>query len=178
MIKKLRLLITKECPKNCEGCCNKDWKLNKLPIVKHYNYDEVIITGGEPLNPYSTWGKTELLLDYLNYIDINPKRKVYIYTANPDTYKILWKCDGITLTLHDQQSADEFFDEYHHKFKETYNLIKYRKNIILSLRLNIFKDIKIPEDIDLSIWNVKSDIEWIKDCPLPEDEIFMRTKTI
>jgi hypothetical protein len=178
MSKKLRLLITKECPHNCEGCCNKDWNLKKLPVVKHYNYDEVFITGGEPLNPYSTWSKTELLLDYLHYIDINPKRKLYIYTTNTNSHKILWKCDGVTLTLHDQESADEFLSEGYHSFKGTAGLIKHNQKRIVSLRLNIFKGIDIPEDVDLSIWNVKRDIVWIENCPLPEDEFFMRTKTI
>lgn len=176
--KKLRLLVTKKCPRDCEGCCNKDWNLDKLPVVKHYNYKEIFITGGEPLDPYTTWGKTELLLDYLNHIDVSPARKVYVYTTNTNSHNILWKCDGVTLTLHDQQAADEFFSYEYDKFKQTVKTLKYGHNKLVSLRLNIFKGIDIPDDVDLRDWVVKRDIVWIPNCPLPEDEVFMRTKTI
>lgn len=48
-----------------------------------------------------------------------------------------------------------------------------------SLRLNLFKNIKkmLPEDIDLSLWQVK-DIEWVKDCPVPKGEDFRRLPTL
>jgi len=48
----------------------------------------------------------------------------------------------------------------------------------VSLRLNIFKGIYIPEVVDLSLWKVKKDMEWISNCPLPEDEVFMKLPNI
>ena len=43
------------------------------------------------------------------------------------------------------------------------------------MRLNLFDNIKamLPQDIDLSKWQVK-DMEWIKDCPVPKGEDFRR----
>lgn len=48
-----------------------------------------------------------------------------------------------------------------------------------SLCLNLFSDMKalLPEDIDLSMWKVK-DMEWVKDCPVPEGEDFRRIKEL
>jgi hypothetical protein len=42
-----------------------------------------------------------------------------------------------------------------------------------SLRLNVFKGVSLAE-LNLSCWKVKPNIKWIKNCPLPEDEVFMR----
>ena len=41
------------------------------------------------------------------------------------------------------------------------------------MRLNIFHNVDIAK-IDLVKWIVKKDITWIKNCPLPKDEVFMR----
>lgn len=48
-----------------------------------------------------------------------------------------------------------------------------------SLRLNLFADMKLllPEYIDLSLWNVK-EMEWVKDCPVPQGEDFRRIKEL
>lgn len=35
----------------------------------------------------------------------------------------------------------------------------------------------LPEHIDLSLWNVK-EIEWVKDCPVPQGEDFRRIKEL
>ncbi len=49
MNKKLRLLVTTRCPNKCPMCCNNLWDFDKLPIVDRWNYEEIMITGGEPL---------------------------------------------------------------------------------------------------------------------------------
>lgn len=48
-----------------------------------------------------------------------------------------------------------------------------------SLRLNLFADMKLllPEHIDLSLWNIK-EMEWVKDCPVPQGEDFRRIKEL
>lgn len=52
-------------------------------------------------------------------------------------------------------------------------------NLSCSLRLNLFADMKalLPKDIDLSLWKVK-DMEWVKDCPVPDGEDFRRIKEL
>ena len=173
-MKKLRLLVTKYCPKSCAGCCNKDWDLDNLPVVDDFGiYDEIFITGGEPL----AVGERDITLKIVEFLHIfNPNARVIIYTANPSG--ILWlnsmyAVDGYTLTIHNEDDIDALYDlnnvflsneEYYREF--------------FSLRLNVFKGITLPEELDLRCWTVKKDIEWIPNCPLPEDEVFMRMPNI
>lgn len=49
MNKKLRLLVTDKCPNKCPLCCNNQFDLEKIPVVERWDYDEISITGVEPL---------------------------------------------------------------------------------------------------------------------------------
>jgi len=163
---KLRLLITKECNRNCPGCCNKDWDLDNLPICTSFEgYDEIMLTGGEPML------KVDLVLKVIEQIrKENPLAKIYMYTAFVftstifDTLRLL---DGITVTLHTRWDVKKFkwFTQ------PLYFLYLFSEK---SLRLNIFDGIKIPKDLNLNLWKVRKNIKWIKNCPLPKDEVFMR----
>jgi hypothetical protein len=53
-------------------------------------------------------------------------------------------------------------------------LLRTYTNAGRGMRLNVFEGVTIPEDTDLSLWKVKEQMVWIKDCPLPQDEVFMR----
>lgn len=183
-MKKLRLLLTENCHRNCIGCCNKDWDIKNLPICTSYkDYDEILITGGEPTL------KKRLLIDTIHNIRYeNPKAKIFVYTTNIlslcDEY-IHW-VDGITLTLHTKQDADmlELFErvnntrlssifdnfiERHYNSRGYYTVYSSHKK---SLRLNIFKGIRVPKLYNN--WKIQKNMIWIKDCPLPKDEVFMK----
>ena len=171
---KLRLLLWEDCGKSCPGCCNKEWKLKELPIATNLlPYSEIILTGGEPmLYP-------ELLQRTIGEIQATTNSpKIYLYTANTKNYdkliNIILNICGVTVTLHDDEDVDDFI-----------KLIKEMKKISeinplwldgKSLRLHIFKEVQIDilTEFDLKNWVIKRDIEWIKNCPLPQDEIFMR----
>lgn len=58
MNKKLRLLVTAKCHNKCPMCCNKQFDFEKIPVVDRLDYDEISITGGEPLLT-DCCGKTE-----------------------------------------------------------------------------------------------------------------------
>lgn len=172
MKKTLRLLVTKDCPNNCALCCNKNFDLEKLPIVQHFDYDEVIITGGEPFLD-KLRDKVISLINYLTYVDVNPNRKLFAYTSLPggilSYYHLL---DGITLSLHTQKDLKRFL---------TFNKILFGYNYVatpISLRLKVFEGVTLPKDVDLSIWQVTENIQWIENCPLPTNEVFMRLKNI
>jgi hypothetical protein len=167
-MKKLRLLYTETCDRKCPDCCNKDWELDKLPSFELYDaklFSEILITGGEPmLYPIG--------VDHLcvQIKDRYPKVKIYIYTARTKDWnryheKLLKIVDGFTITIHDQQSADEFIgtEKYLREFTDGYKG--------LSMRLNVFKGVTMsyPEG-----FIVKDNITWIKDCPLPVNETFMK----
>ena len=168
-MKKLRLLTTKYCPKDCTGCCNKDWDLNKLPVVDDFNkYDEIIITGGEPLD-ISTREHTLSLINYI-YDWCNSKRIIVYSAYGPG---IIWlmrntNIDGITYTIHDESDVESLRIVAKYFNAENFWLPQ------VSLRLNVLKGIDIPDDIDLKLWKVKKDIEWIPNCLLPKDEVFMK----
>lgn len=163
-MKKLRLLLWPDCNRSCPGCCNKQWDLDKLPRVSSYEgYDEILLTGGEPmLYP-------ERLQDIIRHIRMcAPRAKIIVYTAATDCIDlvfILAMVDGMTITLHDKH--DVTFIKRFISRVPTWEL-KLR-----SVRLNVFKGISI-KDIDISNISVKTGITWIKKCPLPEGEVFMR----
>ncbi len=163
-MKKLRLLLFEECDRHCVGCCNDDWDLSKLPIVKSYKgYDEILLTGGEPM-------LLRLLVKYtIAKIRTETDAPIYLYTARtaPVTgfLHMLYHVDGICVTLHEQYDVPQFL--------VLNDLLVQTLIDEKSLRLNIFKGIHIGKN-DISKWKVKRNIEWIKNCPLPKDEVFMR----
>jgi len=158
---KLRLVLFEECHRDCGGCCNKDWDLKKLPVCRDFRgYDLIMLTGGEPmLRPNIVYGIIE-------EIRTQTKAPIYLYTALLKDRKalgnILDQIDGVTVTLHTQEDVATFmeFDNY------------YVGRPKMSYRLNIFKG--VGPVVCLPRWNVKDDIVWIKDCPLPDGETLMR----
>lgn len=169
-MRSLRLLLFEECNRACPGCVNKDWDLNALEVETSFDgYDEIILTGGEPML------RPDLVIDVVEEIRKKTDTKIYMYTAKVDKLisilSVLKILDGITVTLHNKGDLKAF-----KKFNE---LLDYcRKNkfgdyIDKSFRLNVFKGIDIT-DIDTSAWKVKSEIKWIRDCPLPVHEVFKR----
>lgn len=158
IMKKLRLLVTKQCNRSCEGCCNKYWNLDSLPICTSFKeYDEVLLTGGEPaLKPLVVLRTIQKIREQ------NPEAKIFIYSANIMSCTFTSITDGITYTLHEQSDVKDFL--------VVNDVIDKSK----SNRLNIFKGITLPKDIDLSGWKVKDNMVWDKDCPLPENEVLMR----
>lgn len=172
--KTLRLLVTNKCSRNCPKCCNKQFNLDKIPIVTSYSYREICITGGEPLLQQP---KIQGSLRYLIY-DIrqaSPETKIFIYTAEPlGVYEILAIVDGITITLHDKRGLQEFLILN----RDLLSLKSANLLPDISLILKIFKEITLPKNIDLSIWKIKDNLIWIDDCPLPEDEDFKRLENL
>lgn len=172
MNKKLRLLVTTDCPNKCPMCCNNQFDFSKLPVVDRWDYDEIMITGGEPLLFVTDLAMELLALQSVfDMMGTNPK--IYVYTADctRNVAKILYYVDGVVLTPHKALDVEHFIE------LNTY-LLKHKDDKEVkstSLRLNLFPDMKalLPKDIDLSLWQVK-DIEWIENCPVPEGEDFRR----
>lgn len=169
-MKKLRLLLFEKCNRSCEECCNKGFDLNALPVVQNYSeYEEIVLTGGEPML------NVPLLLGTVSAIrEANPEAKILVYTAKINRINLIWEVlksvDGLTVALHEQKDVIHFLrlNEALSHFSKDYGL--YDR----SLRLNVFKGVAVTKDRDLPLWGVKRGIEWIKDCPLPTDEVFMR----
>ena len=164
-MRKLRLLITEECNRNCPGCCNKDWDLSTLPIETDFTgYDEILITGGEPML------EPQRVMDVATAIRIiAPYTKIYMYTAKTepvyDILEAMLVLDGITVTLHVQHDVQALAGLDHLLAMEPDLAYK-------SLRLNVFNDITLCKL--QSPWVVKRDMVWIPNCPLPENEVFKK----
>ena len=169
-MKKIRLLVTSKCNRNCKGCCNKDYDLASLPIFNDQfyqknqkNIDMIIITGGEPLLFQNKL--VDFLIAHHNY-----KVKWIVYTAFVENYSkytsFMGLIDGLTLTLHEQSDvipAKQFMSDIN---------LHMNKSLILKVFDGI--DISSLSAKHLLNWNIKQNIEWIKNCPLPKDEIFMK----
>ncbi len=157
---KLRLFLFSECNRNCQGCCNKDWDLDNLRGCFSYKgFSEIMLTGGEPmLYP-------NVVRQAIRDIRNQTTAPIYLYTTKTNNQveliKILNIINGITITLHNQKDVEPFL-----------YFVQQIGNIDKSLRVNIFKDInigEIPKE-----WKVKNNIIWIKDCPLPAEEVFLK----
>lgn len=170
-MEKLRLLVTTKCPNKCPMCCNNSWDFSKLPVIEHFNYKEIMITGGEPLlfpEKLSNLAESIRTVQKLAY---GNKGKLFLYTALADMLpNYIRYFDGVVYTPH---SANDV----HSLLKANNFLLDYKDELMesKSLRLNLFPDIKkhIPDNTNLSLWKVK-DMQWIKDCPVPADEEFKR----
>ena len=175
MNNKLRLLVTTKCHNKCLKCCNKGWDFNSLPVVDRWNYEQIMITGGEPLLfPLAT----QAIIQSIRNIHLlqGTTTKIYIYTSIADKksfYPVLDKVDGIVYTPHSKKDVESFLEI--NKVLLTDPSITEGK----SMRLNLFADIKafIPENTDLSKWQVK-DMEWVDNCPVPDGEDFRRISSL
>ena len=163
-MRKLRLLLTLNCPRSCPGCCNNGYDTDLIPVcVSYLSWDEIILTGGEPmLNPKKVLSVIEEIRES------NPTAKIYMYTATydiPDLGWVLYFLDGVTITLHNQDDVEKFqrLNEYLGDWD--------RKN--RSIRLNVFKgvDCGIINPTNLTI---KKDVEWLDECHLPVNETLMK----
>ena len=166
MSDKLRLLLFRQCNRNCDGCCNKDFDLDALPVENDFRrYKKVFLTGGEPML------KPRLVLKVINRIRNNSNAIIIMYTAKVDdlnsTVGVMRFLDGVTVTLHEQSDVIPFR-----------NLERYIRNnlpvweITKSLRLNVFNNVSLGTVS--SAWKTKRNIKWIKNAPLPKGEVFKR----
>ena len=107
---KLRLLVTTKCPNNCPLCCNKGWNFDNLPIVERWNYEQIMITGGEPLLYTSKVCDLVRSIRSINRaMGLSPQ--VFIYTAVADRHRffdILEVVDGVVYTPHNEHDVREF----------------------------------------------------------------------
>ena len=160
----LRLLLFEYCNRKCRGCCNKYFDLKNLEICESFKeYDKILLTGGEPMISPSFVKST------IKLIRMQTNAPIILYTAKTDDFEIfeiLEMIDGITVTLHVNKDVKSF---------NLFNINLSNMDISnKSLRLNVFNGVNIKYVSGLSKWSIKKNIKWIKNCPLPENEVFKR----
>lgn len=179
MNKKLRLVVTAKCHNKCPLCCNNRFDLSQLPVVERWDYDEIMITGGEPLLFVERTIDLVRNIKTIQYIMGIEQSKFYLYTALPEQVgsvhnmaRLAYHFDGMCITPHTQRDVEVFnrlIPEISH------NLVSG-----CSMRINLFADVRKMldnVDVDLSGWKVKH-MEWIKDCPVPVGEDLRRINNL
>ena len=161
-----RLILTEKCNRECPGCVNKQHNFNNYESwdwKRAVSWDQILITGGEPmLFPHEVIAFVKKLRGVYGY---SRHTNIYMYTASCVDQKmfleILEWIHGYCLTLHTQDDVGAF-----ERINSHLNLVgPYDK----SMRLNVFRGVTLPNK-PYPLWNIKKDIVWLKDCPLPPDE--------
>lgn len=170
MRKKARLMVTLKCERDCPYCVNKDTKLmsqaHRISGVSALkDYDEVIVTGGEPLLDVPATLKTLRALRDQNSVNIK-RQTIYLYTSicPPHLEKVIPLVDGITYTIHQ-----------HYKPKDMTDLLAFQATVHgqdKSFRLSVSPDINAPLGVVPAIWKSIKIKYWypIGECLLPEGE--------
>jgi len=179
-MKKARVMITQVCNRDCSYCCNTAEmmamsEVKKLDSIR--GFDEVMITGGEPLlRPEAT----EAILDVLRRQ--NPDAKFYLYTAwcprgHTDVMRsILSKLDGIQYTLHTGSSEEDI-----ERFARMEELVSRRRwggpGEAFSARLYIVPGMWRRFNLQPDSWTRIEKKPWVENCPLPEGETLITLET-
>ena len=174
--KKLRLLVTKKCHNDCPKCCNKQYDLDAVPVIDRFDYDEVCITGGEPMLDFQKVIRIAEMFKTVATV-LGKEVKVYLYTARITSAQLHVMMtreliDGICVTPHSNGDINDF--------KKLNRGLLFNFHIDnsfyedISLRLNLFADVKEHlRDENLILWKIK-EMEWLDECPVPEGEDFRR----
>ena len=102
-VKRIHLLVTDLCSRNCPNCCNKCYSLNDIPVVtdeEFKNCETLFLTGGEP---FEFCNPNALAKHYKEYY---PNIKDVIVYGNAIEFFNYLKCggelnyiDGISLSI-------------------------------------------------------------------------------
>ena len=171
-MKKARVIVTLKCNRDCENCCNKEEVFKQHKILTDINdllsYDEIIITGGEPILLCG------MLINYLYYLRGKYKKLIFLYSAlynNEQEYiDILRVVSGLHFTLHNE-AKDKEIDE----LKKLSSLLLKYKDIYKHLSLRLAIDNRLYDkydfsNINFSGWSVVRKMKWLVNAPLPKDE--------
>lgn len=167
----VHLMITNKCDRNCKYCCNKQYDVNKIPIISGEelnNARELYLTGGEPF----AYANPCYIADLLKNLYSNIER-VIVYTNAYEFGEYLkqggciYGIDGLTISIKDKRDKAAF-EEYILYNKEVNNL-KY-------LRLYIFDevDISIEEIVEIPCWYDIRERKWQKEFNAAPNSIFRR----
>jgi hypothetical protein len=165
-----RVITTFDCGRNCSYCCNKYQTLISQgreidDIVDVMQYDQIILTGGEPmLYP-------ERIIDICKRLrEWDYKGPIWLYSAKyvPMMWEVMQHVDGLHFTMHTDSAAD----------MDGFNLVQtlastYRDK---SFRLYISPSIVRAMTIYPFLWKRVEVKPWIPEgkCPLPlGEELFI-----
>ena len=165
---KARVVVTLDCSRQCPDCCNHTGILafgKKITDIEQLlGYEEIIITGGEPILIYD---KVEAFIKMLRSKQY--EGEIYLYSALYRSWayeKLLPLVDGLHFTLHAEARDQDIIE------------LKALSKVIAdfegkSFRLSIDNRLYDKYDfsnINFSHWSVIRKLQWLKECPLPAGE--------
>jgi organic radical activating enzyme len=172
LLKKARVIVTLKCNRNCGNCCNKEEVFKQHKVLTNINdllsYDEIIITGGEPILLYV------MLANFLHYLRGKYKKPIFLYSAlyndEREYINILRVVNGLHFTLHNEAKDKEIVE-----LKKLSSLLLRYKDIYKHLSLRLAIDNRLYDkydfsNIDFSGWSVVKKMKWLVNAPLPKDE--------
>lgn len=108
-----RCICTYKCNRKCPGCVNSIHPRNSIAIIGDAQwecYDEIILTGGEPLL---------FMTQLIDLIDRIKHNRVILYTNAPSyaqLFALSQMIAGVTITLHNNSDAERFNDNFYKFF--------------------------------------------------------------
>lgn len=178
MKKTVRVIVTYDCPRHCENYCNEH--IGDVPEVMFEDllkYEELVITGGEPMMLAPRVVEMIHRLRAKGYIG-----KIWLYTSQIKTARwadraVLNEVDGIIYTLHHKPSQTDLRDARKlNKYIAGY--LDNRKHdrsdrFLIDSRCYTEEVLSIIGlyDTGMHHWTSVKPLEWKDDeCPLPEGE--------
>ena len=171
-----RVLITKKCFRGCEGCCNDNidiqYAMESANIYDLLKYDEIVLTGGEPLQ---IKGLTTKVVEDLRMLGFEGKIILYTSLVTRELYDLIGKhlIQGITFTLHDKLYKNEI--ERLKYFSKRMDEVNHKTNMRFKIETSIaHKHTTLLKHIDKH-WDSCEQIEWFEDgeCPIIEDKLLV-----
>lgn len=179
MKKTARVIVTYDCPRRCENCCNEH--IGNVPEVKFEDllkYEELVITGGEPML------LAPRLVEMIHRLRANGyKGKIWLYTSCIKTARwadraVLKEVNGITYTLHHKPSQTDLRDARKlNKFilDNLDNRTHERSDRLLIDRRcytdEVLSIIELDAEGAWGHWASVKSLKWKEEeCPLPEGE--------
>lgn len=167
-----RVILNWDCNRNCDHCCNK--ALTAQPescwVSDLADYDEVLITGGEPmLHPEDVADLVESLR--MQAEELGKPQKIYLYTAlfSPWLFDLAAMVDGIHFTLHHPLTQTDWDG-----FNRFQRVIGKHQDSGKSFRLYIDSRVRVPISILPKFWSRVEIKAWQQDCPLPPNEVLLQ----
>jgi molybdenum cofactor biosynthesis enzyme MoaA len=114
MGKIIHLLVTDKCDRDCKDCCNKQYDLEKVPVITKEELsqaDMVLLTGGEPF----AYANPPVIASTIKKLFPNVK-KIIVYTNALELYKYIEEggtlkyIDGLSISLKNKVDASFFSD--------------------------------------------------------------------
>lgn len=164
-----RLIVTYRCNRSCPGCCNGHG--NSVREIKDIQellgFDEIILTGGEPMLLGFKLGQFISTLREDGF-----KGKIYIYTAFFDENSVLHKniiknSDGITYTIHVEANDSDIKALKSLSEMPVLQWGDFSSRLIIDSRVYEKYDFS---NIDLKNWDVIRKLQWKDECQPTEHE--------